>query len=147
MKRSAPLKRKTGLRRGKTLRPKKSWRKKKSVHNWSKMTEETYANSHGLCEWCGKPVPYGTLPAHIIPRSPTDLTLDEPWNTACMHIGEPRCHGRFDDGRARAVRQMEAEGGCRLLLRIKNHPRLKAHFEILESKLQFMEDMKGTDVV
>ena len=116
---------------------------KPSPHDWTKMTEETYSNAHGLCEMCGKPVPYGTLPAHIIPRSPTDLTLDENWNTALMHIGELRCHSRFDDSRAQAVRDMEASGGCRLLTRIKEHPRLRKYFDILESKKQYIEDMNG----
>ena len=123
--------------------PKRSWlKRKKSKHDWPKMTEETYSNANGICEWCGKPVPYGTLPAHIIPRSAGNESSDRKWNLALIHIGDPRCHGRFDDNRAKAVKQMESQGGCKLLGRIKRHPRLKAYFEKLESKRQFIEEMK-----
>lgn len=129
------------MKRGGQL--KRSWlRPKKSKRDWPKMTEETWANCGGRCEWCGDPIPYGNAPAHIIPRSAGKLSSDEAWNLAGMCIGGKRCHPKFDDNRARAVRQMEARGGCKLLGRIKRHPRLKAYFDILESKLKFIEDMK-----
>ncbi|KKL57101.1 hypothetical protein LCGC14_2238780 [marine sediment metagenome] len=139
MKRPGFKNRKNPMKRSnKQMKTRKALRNKPSKHDWPKMTEETYTNAGGACEWCKRPVPYGTLPAHIIPRSPTDLTLDENWNTSLLHIGGPACHTKFDANRAEAVKAMEAAGGCPLLTRIQTHPRLKEYFGILESKRQYI---------
>ncbi len=114
----------------------------KYKRNWQRMTDDAHSNSRGWCEWCRKRVPYGTPPAHIIPRNPNDPTLDEPWNLASMGFVTCQCHTKFDANRAKAVRQMREEGGTVLLNRINKHPRLKEYFDKKESRQQYLDDME-----
>ena len=114
------------LLKGKGLR----W--KGDGRDWDTMNAEAWRQANGLCEWCRKPLPYGTPAAHIIPRKKSDPTLDEAWNLALMGFtgcNDCFCHTRFDLNRAKAVEEMEAAGGTVLSRRIQNHPRLRAEFK------------------
>lgn len=107
--------------------------------NKREISEQTFARARGLCEWCGRRLPIGTPAAHIIPRSDPVFTSNEPWNLAALGIVSCQCHTVFDANRAKAVRQMRAEGGCRLLKRIDLDERLRAYFERKEARQAYVE--------
>ncbi len=106
---------------------------------------DAHEQAGGRCEWCGTWLTLGTSAAHLIPRSAVGETSDEKWNLALLCIGGSRCHGRLDDNRALAVREIRiTKPDCPLIKRIDSDPRLKAYFEKREARQQYLEDVNAS---
>ena len=99
------------------------------------MAEETWENARGLCEWSEINVPMGTAPAHIIPRAAGKVSSDEAWNLALL---SPARHTEFDTNRPAALEKMRKQGGCRLSRRIEEDPRLRAYFDRLTARRDYI---------
>jgi len=105
------------------------WSKK--TRDWPRMTEDAHTNSGGRCEICEEPIPMGTYPAHIIPRSNTKESSDESWNIGGLCIVPNNCHTKFDADRHGFFADWGK--GTRLYKRIEKDNRLRAYFERLVS--------------
>ena len=115
----------------------------KAKRDWYNMALDTHRNAKGKCEVCGKNLPLGTAPAHIIPRKKSDPSLDEEWNLALLgyvNYNGCTCHTQLDDNRGKFYQGME---GCRLLQRIQNNPRLKEYFDKRLAIWEVKQEQKG----
>lgn len=111
--------------------------------DWHEMTVQTHRNAKGCCEWCGNMLPFGTPPAHIIPRDKNHPEYDDPWNLALLGFIPPcTCHTKLDTNRAKAYLAMKAQGAP-LADRIDKHPILKEHFKKRVARQKYIERNKG----
>ena len=119
----------TPLKRGKSKLKRNTPLRSDDGRDWTEMGTVAHRNVRGECEWCEKPLPLGTPPAHIIPRDKKHPELDEPWNLALMGYVKPcTCHTKFDLDRVGSFEKMKAEGAP-LAKRIESDPRLSAYFK------------------
>lgn len=104
------------------------------------MSDDAYTQAYGSCERCGRPLPPGYAPAHIIPRSAVGETSDRSWNLALLCVDGDNCHGWFDAHRYEASKEEW------LKKRIDAEPRLKKYFDKIAAKREWQdEDSAGRD--
>ena len=114
----------------------KGFGRRKSSWPCKKMSTLAWERSEGYCEKCGRAIPLGTPAAHLIPKSAAGETSHELWNLAMLCIAEPQCHRKFDDDRAAATKEEW------LRKRIEAEPRLRAYFERIVGRAEYLRDTK-----
>ena len=116
----------------------KGFGRRKSSWPCKKMSTLAWERSEGCCEKtdCGRAIPLGTPAAHLIPKSAVGETSHELWNLAMLCIAEPQCHRKFDDDRPGAVKEEW------LRKRIEAEPRLRAYFEKIVGRAEYLRDTK-----
>ena len=133
-KKSAHVCRQSGLKRNTPLKS-KGWKGRRK-RSWpcAEMSTIVWEREHGICEWCGQAVPFGTPAAHLIPKSAVGETSHEPWNLALLCIMAPGCHTRLDSDRAAATREPW------LQKRMEQDDRVRVYFERQISRAEYRRE-------